>query len=72
MIIKSRLCALERLAEQRKPLLTVFFKDGSKRAVSAAEAATLALDASSCVERVQSERGGNGKLSDLLTAIARL
>lgn len=66
MMIKSRLCALERLAEQRKPPLTVFFKDGSKRAVSATEAATLALDASSCVAVVQ----GSGTLPDLLTAIA--
>lgn len=66
MMIESRLCALERLAEQRKPPLTVIFEDGSKRAVNASAAATLALDASSCVAVVQ----GSGKLPELLTAIA--
>lgn len=66
MMIESRLAALERRSERSRPPLTVFFKDGSKRAVNATEAATLALDASSCVAVVQ----GSGKLPELLTAIA--
>lgn len=71
MMIESRLAALERRSERSRPPLTVIFEGGRKRACNAVDAVMLALDGNT-VDRVQSERGGNGKLSDLLTAIARL
>lgn len=68
MKYRARLDALERrLAHSKSAALRIFFRDGSSRVTSSANAIEYFRNGSAI--RAESVRGENGMLADLLTAI---
>lgn len=66
--VKARLDALERQLGQSRPAMLITFKDGHT-ALSDAGEAILMVRAGEPVAKVESLRGSNGMIADLLTGL---